>query len=641
MSVKRNVENSHEYAERIINTVREPLIALDQDLRVVSASRSFYEFFKVNPEDTMGQLIYDLGNKQWDIPKLRELLEKVLPEKEAFDDYEVIHNFQDIGHKVMLLNARKVYRKDIGEKMILLAIEDITERKRLEDLLKEAEERYRRLFETANDGMVLLEKCEGKITHTNPATERMLGYSQKESIGNTLQGIGVLLDMGDFQTTMQNLNKIGIIHYNNVPVKTKSGQHIDTDIYLVDRARLVQCNIRDISERKRAEYKLSESEKQYRTLFNTIDEGFCIIEVIFDENEKPIDYRFLEINPSFVKQTGLIDAQGKRMRELAPKHEDHWFEIYGKIAVTGQPVRFVNRAEQLHRWYDVYAFRLGHPENRQVAILFNDITERKRVEDEIKEYSAELIIKNEELRDMTQQLWQAAKLATMGELSASIAHELNNPLATVTLRVESLLAKAQAGSSIQRELGIIEEEVERMGMLVGNLLQFSRLGQPHISTLDVREEIEKTLELVYYHLRKSNINIEREFVKEVPHIHADRQQLRQLFLNLFTNASDAMPHGGTLTLRLTAPPESRKVIIEVADTGTGIAPDILPKVLEPFYTTKPEGQGKGLGLAICRRIAKEHGGIFDLTSEGIPGRGTTVHISFPLTNEMNAAYMKG
>jgi PAS domain-containing protein len=118
MSVKRNVENSHEYAERIINTVREPLIALDQDLRVVSASRSFYEFFKVNPEDTMGQLIYDLGNKQWDIPKLRELLEKVLPEKEAFDDYEVIHNFQDIGHKVMLLNARKVYRKDIGEKMI-------------------------------------------------------------------------------------------------------------------------------------------------------------------------------------------------------------------------------------------------------------------------------------------------------------------------------------------------------------------------------------------------------------------------------------------------------------------------------------------------------------------------------------------
>ncbi|MFZ0450848.1 MAG: PAS domain-containing protein, partial [Desulfatiglandaceae bacterium] len=137
----------------------------------------------------------------------------------------------------------------------------------------------------------------------------------------------------------------------------------------------------DITKLKLVENELSESEKRYRTLFNAIDEGFCIIEVIFDENEKPIDYRFIEINPSFEKQTGLINAQGKRMRELAPKHEDHWFEIYGKIAVTGQPARFVNRAEQLHRWYDVYAFRFGQPENRQVAILFKDITERKQVEE--------------------------------------------------------------------------------------------------------------------------------------------------------------------------------------------------------------------------------------------------------------------
>jgi len=139
------------------------------------------------------------------------------------------------------------------------------------------------------------------------------------------------------------------------------------------------------TEDKGADYELSEPEKHYRTLFNEIDEGFCIIEVIFDENEKPIDYRFLEINPSFEKQTGLIDAQGKRMRELAPKHEEHWFEIYGKIAVTGESVRFVNRAEQLHRWYNVYAFRYGQPENRQVAILFNDITARKQTEEALRQ----------------------------------------------------------------------------------------------------------------------------------------------------------------------------------------------------------------------------------------------------------------
>jgi two-component system cell cycle sensor histidine kinase/response regulator CckA len=116
-------------------------------------------------------------------------------------------------------------------------------------------------------------------------------------------------------------------------------------------------------------------------LFNAIDEGFCIVEVIFDEDEKPIDYCFLEINAAFEKQTGLIDAQGKRMRELVPEHEEYWFEVYGKIALTGRPARFVNRAEQLHRWYDVYAFRVGEPEDRRVGILFRDISERRQAEE--------------------------------------------------------------------------------------------------------------------------------------------------------------------------------------------------------------------------------------------------------------------
>jgi PAS domain S-box-containing protein len=132
MSRKKTVTKSQEYAESIINTVREPLISLNQDLRVVTASRSFYEFFKVSSEETVGQLIYDLGNKQWDIPKLRELLETILPEKATFDDYEVEHDFTTIGRRIMLLNARQIERVLGKERIILLAIEDITERKELE-----------------------------------------------------------------------------------------------------------------------------------------------------------------------------------------------------------------------------------------------------------------------------------------------------------------------------------------------------------------------------------------------------------------------------------------------------------------------------------------------------------------------------
>jgi PAS domain S-box-containing protein len=265
---KISEDKIREYAESIINTVREPLIALDHDLRVVTASRSFYDFFKVKPEETVGQLIYDLGNKQWDIPKLRELLETILPEKATFDSYEVEHDFATIGRRTMLLNARQIKRVLGKERIILLAIEDITERKRLESLLIDSEQQYRRLFETASDGIVLLEKREGKITNANPATEKLLGYTEKESIGNKLQNIGVVLDTSDFQTTMQNLNKSGILNYRNVKVETKSGRHIDTEIYLVDRAKLVQCNIRDITERKRAEEKLRVSDKKYLEMYD-------------------------------------------------------------------------------------------------------------------------------------------------------------------------------------------------------------------------------------------------------------------------------------------------------------------------------------------------------------------------------------
>ena len=127
---------SLEYAESIIDTVREPLIVLDQELRVVSVSRSFYGVFKVKPEETVGQLIYDLGNKQWDIPKLRELLETILPQKAFFDNYEVVHDFATIGRRIMLLNARQIERGIGKAQIILLAIEDITTRKEMEEKIK-------------------------------------------------------------------------------------------------------------------------------------------------------------------------------------------------------------------------------------------------------------------------------------------------------------------------------------------------------------------------------------------------------------------------------------------------------------------------------------------------------------------------
>ena len=149
--IKIAADEVSEYAESIINTVREPLIVLDQDLRVVSVSRSFYEFFKVNPEETVGQLIYDLGNKQWDIPKLRELLENILPKKAAFDNYEVEHDFATIGRRIMLLNARQIERASGKERIILLAIEDITERREIETGLEKTRKELEVIKKSADE----------------------------------------------------------------------------------------------------------------------------------------------------------------------------------------------------------------------------------------------------------------------------------------------------------------------------------------------------------------------------------------------------------------------------------------------------------------------------------------------------------
>ena len=291
---------SERYAESIINTVREPLIALDQNLRVVSVSRSFYDVFKVLPEETVGQRIYDLGNKQWDIPRLRELLETILPQKATFDDYEVEHDFATIGRRIMLLNARQIQRAVGKERIILLAIEDITERKRLEELMAESEERYRRIFETAADGVLLLEKSEGRIVCANQAAEKILGYSTETAVGKMLRDIGVPIDFDDFPAVMEALGRGDILNYEDIPIRTKSGQDIYADIYMVDRAKLAQCNIRDVSDRKLSEIAFMEEKKLIQNALDALKDIFFV----FD-----LEGRLLRWNKTVKDVTGYTDRE--------------------------------------------------------------------------------------------------------------------------------------------------------------------------------------------------------------------------------------------------------------------------------------------------------------------------------------------
>ncbi len=269
------------------------------------------------------------------------------------------------------------------------------------------------------------------------------------------------------------------------------------------------------------------------------------------------------------------------------------------------------------------------------------VLDQVRVEREREKAQADLRTRTEELRATTQQLWQAARLAGVGELAASIAHELNNPLATVSLRIEGVLAKTPSDDPRYKALEIVQQEVERMAGLVSNLLQFSRAGRDQVSTVDVCEEITKTIELTEHHMRERRVRVELTFVPGVPTLVVDRQHLRQVFLNLFTNAADAMPGGGRLTVWVQPaqlPGGVPAVAIEVADTGAGITPEQMIHLTEPFFTTKEEGKGTGLGLAICRRIVHQHHGTLEF--ESTVGVGTTVRVTLPVRPDPNVTGLR-
>jgi PAS domain S-box-containing protein len=271
-----------------------------------------------------------------------------------------------------------------GEPMGLVQTIDITNRKIAEETLIESENRFRTIAESLPLYISIVSLDDSKILYLNEAYNVAFGFKPGEMIGGEAPDLYV--NPRDREIIVEELNKYGNISNYELLVKGSDGvqKWISSSIrqiHFEGQHAMLAASI-DITLRKRTEQALSYSEEQYRNLFETLNEGFCTIEVIFDDKNKPIDYRFIEVNPVFEKQTGLQNVHGRLMRELAPDHEEEWFEIYGNVALTGNPVRFENEAKALGRYYDVSAYRIGNPEKRLVAILFNDITERKKIEDQ-------------------------------------------------------------------------------------------------------------------------------------------------------------------------------------------------------------------------------------------------------------------
>jgi PAS domain S-box-containing protein len=380
---------------------------------------------------------------------------------------------------------------------------------------------------------------------------------------------------------------------------------------------------RDISERKRAAELIRQSEAQYRTLFETLIEGFCTIEVIFDAAGKPVDHRFLEINPAFEKQTGLVSARGRTMRELAPKHEAHWFEIFGKIALTGEPMHFENEARALGRHYDVSAYRIGGPESRKVGILFNDITGRKAAEEKIRQLNAELeqrvAIRTAELKAANEEL---------EAYSYSISHDLRAPLRAMNgfARILEEQANAQLAPEARHAIHRIADNAAKMGQLIDGLLDFSSLNwrpvtKKPVQPADIAREVFAELRP---EAKDRRVQIS---IGKLPRCEADPTLLKQVFVNLLSNALKYSRQRDPATIKIGCHQENGEPVYFVQDNGAGFNMEHAGKLFRVFQRLHSPDQfeGTGAGLAIVHRIIQRHGG--RIWAEAAVDRGATFYFT--------------
>jgi signal transduction histidine kinase len=254
-----------------------------------------------------------------------------------------------------------------------------------------------------------------------------------------------------------------------------------------------------------------------------------------------------------------------------------------------------------------------------------------------------LLAEQEERRRAEVLLRDAERLASVGRLAAGLAHDIGTPLNVIGGRAEALLRRLGSQDPARRNLGIIIAQIERIARTVRGMLDFSRVREPRLEAIQVTQVVGRVLELLEDRLREGSVRVETEFPPGLPRVVADADQLEQVFLNLATNALDAMPQGGTLAIRASRARRSDPaggdgprefLAIDLADTGVGIPPENLGRVFDPFFSTKDVGKGTGLGLSISYSIVREHGGFIDIGSE--PGRGSRVGVFLPLQGSLSA-----
>ncbi len=500
------------------------------------------------------------------------------------------------------------------------------------DTLRASEENLSVTLNSIGDG-VLTTDAEGRVTLLNPIAERLTGWSQTDALEHPVADIFHIINQQTRQPALIPVAATlaqGVIHglANDTVLISRDGSECaiaDSCAPIRNRDGAVIGAVlvfHDVTQEYAAQAALRHSEERYRTLFEAMDEGFCVVEMLYDATGKTIDYRFVEINPAFEKHTGLLQALGKTIREMVPDHDAHWFELYGEVARTGVATRFEDQARAMGRHYDVFAFRIGGEKNRRVGILFRDITEKKMAE-------LALVAAKEQ-----------AELASHAKDSflATMSHEIRTPL-TGMLGMLELLSMTRLDHDQEETLRIVWDSSRSLLRIVNDILDWSKIEEGKLELSPQPTSISQLLqEIVNTYSRVASskslvLSQHADARLSAAHI-VDPLRLSQVLNNFVSNAL-RFTQRGEIELRaelLERFDSGERVRFSVKDTGIGIGKEAQQHLFQRYRqesvdTARMYG-GTGLGLAICRRLADLMDGQINLVSQ--PGRGSIFSIILTL-----------
>jgi PAS domain S-box-containing protein len=628
---------------RLFEAAQDGIITVDPFSRKITDANPYMtKLLGYTRDEFVGKELWQIGllkDEEANQGAFRELQDR------GFIRYEDLPLETKGGERREVEFVSNLYDED-GQKVIQCNIRDITNRKHAEASLRESrvimkrsELRFRRLFESTQDGIISLDFATRKITDANPFMTKMLGYTRDELIGRELWQIGLLKDEGASQSAFRDLQDRGFIRYEDLPLETKEGERREVEfvsnLYDEDGQKVIQCNVRDITNRKHAEASLRESrvimkrsELRFRRLFESTQDGIISLDFatrkITDANPfitKMLGYTRDELIGRELWQIGLLkdeSASQSAFRELQERgfirYEDLPLETKGG---ERRDVEFVSNL------YD---------EDGQKVIQCNvrDITDR-RVND------AALRNAVDRLRSAQRATERASK--AKDEFLAALSHELRTPLTPVLMAVAALREDARIPADVREQFAMMERNIGLEARLIDDLLDLTKVSQGklqlRIESCDAHHLIGRAIDIVLQDAAEKSITIERAFEARRRFVMIDPTRFQQVIWNLLRNAVKFTPKGGKIFIR-TGERIDREgenwLRIDITDSGIGIDPARLEQIFKPFDQGGLTGDhrfgGLGLGLAIARAVTDLHGGSISASSAGV-NRGATFVVELP------------